>query len=322
MKSRSAGKDDWSENDEIGVQIGKAGKIGRYMLYAEGSVKRFINTIHWLNSDPATVYAWYPYEPVVDLSIADQSVPKAEIDFLTASAEGQTFESMVNLTFNHQMAKVSCKLLQGDGISDEEWATVKVSYAGYTRVSFDRYSVSGAQHGWITPDKNYEALLVPQDMSGRDFIKIDITVNVNGKIMPKTFIYKSADGNLMGGVHYSYTVKVSQDRIEVAPITASWNDSGTPQPADPAPFYVSLINVPEEQINEMSFSSNVTPMYGVNPGNGENGYYLFVKGNRFSISYDVTDANMLKGFNIINGGEYDSVVREIDEGQYIFNYYM
>lgn len=109
------------------------------------------------------------------------------------------------------MAKVSYTLEKGDGITDGDLNGAAVQIAGYTKASFSEGILTGTDDGWITPTAtDCEALLVPQDMTGKPLIKVSINDNY--------FIYtpdtKDA-GNLQAGCHYSYTITVKANGIEV-----------------------------------------------------------------------------------------------------------
>lgn len=108
------------------------------------------------------------------------------------------YKEIVNLNFEHQMSKVHCNLFKGDGITEADLATAKVSYYGFTSVTFSEDGLTGNNEEWITPGAGWEALLLPQNMTGKPFIKVDLTVTVNGVEIPKTLIYtpEAGRGNL------------------------------------------------------------------------------------------------------------------------------
>lgn len=223
MNTRAAGKDGWTDGDEIGVRIGTGDAAGRYKLTADGAVKETVTPVYWQNTAPATVTAWYPYESTREKDISDQSGGFAAIDFLTATADGQDYTSPVTLEFKHQMAKVSYTLVKGDGITDEELKGATVQIAGFTQASFSHGTLTGGTDGWITPTSDKDVLLVPQDMTGKPFIKVDI----NGK----AFIYTPStetDGKLQAGCYTTYTITVKRDEITVdAGRSAVWGSGGS-----------------------------------------------------------------------------------------------
>lgn len=178
MQTRSAGKDEWTDNDPIGVRIGDAGaKVGKYLVSQDGSTRPADDgeALYWQNTDPATITAWYPYKAKNDVDISDQKAGYTNFDYLTAIAENKSYENKgIELQFKHQMAKVVYTLNQGEGITQEELNNAKVSIAGYTKASFIGGELTGNADGWITPATGGEALLVPQDMTDRQFIKVTI----------------------------------------------------------------------------------------------------------------------------------------------------
>ena len=228
MATRTSGKDAWADGDEIGVRIGADGATGHYKLNANGSVKEIITPVYWQNTASATVTAWYPYGEQTNVDISDQSKGFADFDFLTATAEEQNYQSTVSLSFKHQMAKVSYTL-QGEGVTDEELQTAVVTLLGdATATSMDGVLEQADQtDGEITSCYNGDtrtgaALLVPQDMTNKPFIKVSINGN--------TFTYTpatAATGILTAGKVNTYTITVKADGIEVTTATGGeWNDSG------------------------------------------------------------------------------------------------
>ena len=228
MATRTSGKDAWADGDEIGVRIGADGATGHYKLNANGSVKEIITPVYWQNTASATVTAWYPYGEQTNVDISDQSKGFAAFDFLSATAEEQNYQSTVSLSFKHQMAKVSYTL-QGEGVTDEELQTAVVTLLGDATATFMDGVLEQADQtdGEITSCYNGDtrtgaALLVPQDMTNKPFIK----VSINGK----TFTYTpatAATGILTAGKVNTYTITVKADGIEVTTATGGeWTDSG------------------------------------------------------------------------------------------------
>ena len=228
MATRTSGKDAWADGDEIGVRIGADGATGHYKLNANGSVKEIITPVYWQNTASATVTAWYPYGEQTNVDISDQSKGFAAFDFLTATAEEQNYQSTVSLSFKHQMAKVSYTL-QGEGVTDEELQTAVVTLLGDATATFMDGVLEQADQtdGEITSCYNGDtrtgaALLVPQDMTNKPFIKVSINGN--------TFTYTpatAAAGILTAGKVNTYTITVKADGIEVTTATGGeWTDSG------------------------------------------------------------------------------------------------
>lgn len=239
-QSRAAGKDEWTYDgtEYIGVRIGADGNIGKYVIGAGGSAQpaSIDQTIYWQSTAPATVTAWYPHEAQTAKDITDQSKGYKDIDFLKATAENKRFNEKVELSFIHQMAKVSYTLKKGDGITDEDLKGAVVQIAGYTKASFSEGILTGMVDGWITPASNNDVLLVPQDMTGRPFIKVSINGN--------NFIYTPGEGaaNLQSGTHYIYTITVKKDGVEVnCQQGVEWTDNETSDTQSPV-FHIKTID--------------------------------------------------------------------------------
>lgn len=336
LASRAAGHDAWEDGDEIGIRIGTYPKVGHYTLNADGTVMSAENALDWQTTAPSTVKAWFPYvalDQSKTIEMDNQTAGLEPYDFLTAIAEDQVYTKTVNMNFKHQMAKVSCQLVKDDELSDAEFESAKVSIAGYTVASFSdgvltgSYKDGSSDNKWITPfyggQSDYEALIVPQDMTGKEFIKIEITARHNGNAVRKALIYTPDEGALQpqAGLHNKYKITVKKDRLEVQSIKASWEDDGDWHPAGPAVFHV---NIPQgDDIPTLTFSDNVK----------KEGNNLLVTGNRFSIYYEVTDDNndnLLKGFPISKTtGDSDNnkatrTVTKIAENKFIyeFSYYI
>lgn len=308
MNTRATGKDAWADGDEIGVRIGTDDATGCYELNSDGSVKEALTPVYWQSTASATVTAWYPCEAQNNVNIFDQSKGFANYDFLTATAEDQTYGTTVSLSFKHQMAKVSYTLVKGDNITDEDLEGATVILMGHPTATFVNGVLSPADpanNGEITScyesdSKTGAALLVPQNMTGQPFIK----VRINGK----DFTYTPSDenaGNLQAGCDNTYNITVKKDRIEVTGISGSWNDDITEGSAGEPVFRVYL---PGGHGQTLTFSENVE----------EKADYLEVEGNSFSISYAVTEQNRNKGFLIANGeGE---MKRTMNGETYTFTY--
>ncbi|MDE7381477.1 MAG: fimbrillin family protein, partial [Muribaculaceae bacterium] len=256
IKSRSECKDEWKEDDIIAVRIGDYPATGSYMLNADGTVKKSVNALAWLQPEDS-VKAWYPYvyhDNTLTRLLTDQSDGLVNYDFLGTETVTKHYKETVDFVFKHRMSKVICKLTPGEGISAEEFATAAISINGFTAANFNQGIVTpGGDNGLIkpffdaqssTPDSPvYEALLVPQDMTGKLLFQIDITVNVNGNLIPKTLTYQAdaASGQLDAGYYSTYTIVIQKDRLLVdPPVTASWNDDREPGASQPWRFKVVM----------------------------------------------------------------------------------
>ena len=139
-----------------------------------------------------------------------------------------------------------------------------------------------------------EAIVVPQDMTGKPLFK----VSINGSEL--TFIPETEScGNLESGTLYSFAITVHRDRIEASCISGAWNDQETTGPAEEAKTF--RVHMPADHGQTVTYSENVTM-----PDD-----YLEVDGNQFSISCLLTDDNSMMGFTITEGmGEMTRTVND------------
>lgn len=228
MQSRSVGKDAWSgDGSEIfGVRIGSDGRVAKYVITdAAGNAGAASGStpLYWDNTEKATVSAWLPCDAQTDVDISDQSAGYASFDYLAATAAGQSYMAPVSLQFTHKMTKVRCILKPGKGMTDVDIATATVRISGYRSVSFSEGTLTGAAFGWITPTaSDCEALIVPQNMIGKEFISI--TVGNHGYIYtPQT----DDAGFLKEGLTHVYSITVNATGIEVTEaVSSAWGDGG------------------------------------------------------------------------------------------------
>lgn len=233
-QTSAAGKDSWTGGEEIGVAVEGyiVGMPKTYVMDAAGNAtpKDADNVIYWRNTDEARVSAWSPSYinegPLVDIS--DQRGGYADFDVLRASGMGR-YDQAVNLRFYHRMAKVEVALTAGEGITQAELEGADVTLLGDPEAYFSKGMVGAADQsdGVIKPyydakTKKYEAVVVPQDMTGKPLIRIAIDKSV--------FTYTpdaEAAAHLKEGKRYAYAVSVRADGIDVRAVTgATWGYDG------------------------------------------------------------------------------------------------
>ena len=233
-QTRAGGKETWTGGEEIGVTV--EGYIGgmpkTYVMDASGNAvpKDAANTIYGKNTDEARITAWTP--PYIngspDVDISDQSGGYAAFDILYASAVGR-YGQTINLRFNHRMAKMEITLAAGEGVTEEEVEGATVTLLGDSEAYFSCGMVGAADQsdGEIKPyhdaaTKKYEAVVVPQYMTGKPLIRIAVGSDVF-TYTPDT----DAAGNLKSGKRYAYTITVKANGIEVQAATSgTWSDGG------------------------------------------------------------------------------------------------
>ena len=233
-QTRAGGKETWTGGEEIGVTV--EGYIGgmpkTYVMDASGNAvpKDDANAIYWKNTAEARITAWTP--PYIngspDVDISDQSGGYAAFDVLYASAVGR-YGQTINLRFNHRMAKMEITLAAGEGVTEEEVEGATVTLLGDSEAYFSCGMVGAADQsdGEIKPyhdaaTKKYEAVVVPQYMTGKPLIRIAVGSDVF-TYTPDT----DAAGNLKSGKRYAYTITVKANGIEVQAATSgTWSDGG------------------------------------------------------------------------------------------------
>ena len=233
-QTRAGGKETWTGGEEIGVTV--EGYIGgmpkTYVMDASGNAvpKDDANAIYWKNTAEARITAWTP--PYIngspDVDISDQSGGYAAFDVLYASAVGR-YGQTINLRFNHRMAKMEITLAADEGVTEEEVEGATVTLLGDSEAYFSCGMVGAADQsdGEIKPyhdaaTKKYEAVVVPQYMTGKPLIRIAVGSDVF-TYTPDT----DAAGNLKSGKRYAYTITVKANGIEVQAATSgTWRDGG------------------------------------------------------------------------------------------------
>ena len=233
-QTRAGGKETWTGGEEIGVTV--EGYIGgmpkTYVMDASGNAvpKDDANAIYWKNTAEARITAWTP--PYIngspDVDISDQSGGYAAFDVLYASAVGR-YGQTINLRFNHRMAKMEITLAAGEGVTEEEVEGATVTLLGDSEAYFSCGMVGAADQsdGEIKPyhdaaTKKYEAVVVPQYMTGKPLIRIAVGSDVF-TYTPDT----DAAGNLKSGKRYAYTITVKANGINVQSVgSGTWVANG------------------------------------------------------------------------------------------------
>ena len=214
IQTRVTADNNWSDGDEIGIQIGTSEEQqGKYTYAANDGSGTWSseNPVSWQEDQTADVTAWYPYYKKENADISNQADGYTQYEFLKAEETGQSSQQTVNLTFKHQMAKVMCRVKD----NYRYIRGAKVRFYGMPSVTFDKGVVTATgTRGEITPYSidyidltTYVALLAPQTIeSGQSFIE----VTANGK----TYRLKPADAiQLEAGKSYNYKITIG-DKVD------------------------------------------------------------------------------------------------------------
>lgn len=253
--TRSGGKDAWTGGEEIGVSMDGLLSPRKFVIEPGGSAKPIdaANAIWWKNADEARVTAWYPDIVNPALDISDQSGGYADFDLVWATAIGR-YDQEIVLQFKHRMAKIEFSLAAGEGITEEELAGASAKVLGDDEAYFSIGMIGAADKsdGEIAPyydsaTKKFEAVVVPQDMTGKPLIRIGLG--------GKTFAYTpetQSKGKLDAGTCHSYAITVKANGLEVeTPWGYDWSDGGE---ENVTPKQVQLFKADELKIGDYFYS--------------------------------------------------------------------
>lgn len=309
--TRATGKDAWTQNDEIAVSIGGSSDSKTYKINntSTGEMKPdgAENTLYWQKSQGQRIQAWFPVSATA--TISDQSSGFSSYDYLVSDGTYNYTASVVELPFKHQMAKVKYILQNGDGISASDFSSATVQIYGYTEVSFTNGALSGNTEGWITPHADREALVVPQQMQNKKFIKV--TIGADGAA--RDYYYTptgNTDANLEAGKQYTYTITVKKTGLEVT-VTGngvSWTDVSITD----TPNTTFQITAPTERVT-IAAASDATL-------SGSNGSYTLSGGNAITVTVDASGNSDKFLKDLPAKGIYDIKMESSTANRYIYTY--
>lgn len=284
--TRATADNTWNGAEEVAIQIGS--EVKKYTAANGGSLTIAENgtPFYWQTTSDITVNAWYPYNSgnkptAAELRVkANQSEGNnyQESDYLEAVNATVTFANK-QLAFKHRTAKVVVTLKAGDFVSDLTDAAVTfVNQTGVEGNSTEVTPKTETTNGAIT----YSALLIPQSMQGKQFIKVAVG-DKNYYYTPKGM----ENGDLRAGYVDNYTITVKQNGLSVVWQKGEQIDDT----AEEAIFKVHLA--------DFSKPAN-TIDYAVTAANGEpvtasNGVYTLA-GNELNISLSAAENYRLKTF--------------------------
>lgn len=258
--SRATSENSWDGAEQVAVEIGGLVKKHIADAYGELNVEAGISPWYWLsNSERKGVTAWHPYsssQPTSFSVLADQTTPtKYQASDMIYAVKQITFADQT-LIFQHLPAKLVVNLTAGEGITPAEVHSATVSLMNQATTSGEiaaNWNVAQVTAGseTITPDLSYtplgyniRALLVPQQMQGKRFIKVSI-----GKDAAKRDFYYTPtgvdDANLTAGKLHTLNLFVKSSGLEFSSSTVEqWDDTqtgegevGPPPPAKVGDYY-------------------------------------------------------------------------------------
>ena len=279
------GKTSWTVDDPVAISMdgGANHKVYKISDAGTGAMIPDGETLYW-SKQQENLAAWYPVNYIIgngggsEVNITDQSSGFGTLEnILHAPAQDYTYSNggSVAFTFRHALAKVKVALKKGDGIEESDLSNATVTFTGYTAGSWGYDGMTGSEgsNGEITPKTEtssggavtYTALVIPQQMQGKKFIKVTITMNG----VERDYYYTpagSTDANLEGGKQYNYTITVKKTGLQVESVTASWNDNAADDDAENATFKIHLdaFSAPENTSNYAVTDANGSSLTAIN----------------------------------------------------------
>lgn len=245
-QTRATTENRWEGGEVVNLRIKIGGMTWASFLDVDSDGKLITNDVGctWKSPDEEKeIYGIYrsPTASSLFSVLADQNNEGyQDSDYMVAPKICITVTSPdKTLVFRHVTAKVVVHLKKGNGVTDDELRTATVTFENLTCkggiIDSDngtaRQVTPGTDH--ITPNevtpaadgyvRTVRALLPPQNMSGRKFVKIVIG--------GKTFYYTPAAGeaNFFSGKMYEYRLTVTSEGIENIDME---EEGGTWQPVE------------------------------------------------------------------------------------------
>lgn len=229
--SRATSQNNWEGNELVAVKIGDV--IKGYNAGSDGKLTSE-TPFYWGDSNTSVdITAWYPYkegtEPTNFAVLANQNENGGfqQSDFVRAH-HNFSFSDQQALTFTHLPAKVQLNLINGQDVGEDDVKNAIVTFENVSLTSGNvvlsdgtvEAAVEENQTGTIIPQmlgtalggslRSVQALLVPQQMQGRQFVKVEIGEEVHYYIPTE-----EEEANLKAGYLYVYKVRVNKLSIEV-----------------------------------------------------------------------------------------------------------
>lgn len=207
---------------------------------------------------------WYVAATQTETATGTDELAYQRSDFLYAPEQDITYNpgqgTAVGLTFYHQTARVVVRLRKAGVVNDGNINDIHIrlgnaphgDYEMWNDGTFDASPINPAvrQYSGLRADEKglpsyvamkpvtgdapdgyarcYEALVIPQDMSGKHFIHVMIP-NAGGSFDGYYYIPASDEADLQGGYTYTYDIIASENgtlHVTVAPPIAGWTDNG------------------------------------------------------------------------------------------------
>ena len=253
--TRATVENTWTGNEKVAVKVGEDVKLYK----PSGNILQAVdvdNLFYWQKNTENVSACYLGTETYVISNIlptewtmqTDQSGDGyQQSDFLYAPEKAITFadRNKASLTFYHQTAKVVINIIKNEFVTSADQIT-DVSLVNMNRTADYAEPQNGNTTGtWsnfsnpaggITPKSlavvpnnpdniltSYAALVIPQDMEGKRFIRVTVYGN--------NYYYISTGGEakLQSGQQYTYNITVKNDYLEVTTATIDdgvWGSEG------------------------------------------------------------------------------------------------
>ena len=233
----------WRDADEIGVSESRFGFTNVPYVMTNGKFEPTRETIFFLDDEPTTFSAYYPYNAkggtltATTDSAAQQNQPA--IDFLYATgATASTHNPEVNFTddtdaggqdcsFHHCMSQISLTFEAGSGV---EFSTIQPE--SYTLSGLVLTGNFDIETGIAKADENAQEADLAMELDGalsssvilfpQTKASIGVTVVFNGNKYNATL--SIPEGTLKAGNNYTYTVTVRNMGLSIgSAVISDWN---------------------------------------------------------------------------------------------------
>ncbi len=251
----TADNSQWAGTEKVAIQLGNDaasyGEIKEYKAATDGELTPANNAapLYWRNTTE-TITAWYPYSTARPTSFTVQENQNTGDNYQTSdflyTTGTYTYKSSgaCALVFKHLPVKVVINLTNGDGINQDDLKNATVSLvsqsltSGAISTDWTVANLSGnaeiTSYALATPTTNYQktvqALLVPQDIANKKFIKV--TIGTVDDTRDYYFTPAADAAALAAGTQYTYNITVRKDKLEVVTLAGLWTDQTT-QGTDP-----------------------------------------------------------------------------------------
>ena len=315
--TRATPDNSWAGGEEVAIQIGS--EVKKYTAANDGSLTITENgtPFYWQTTSDITVNAWYPYSTtkptVAELRVkANQSEGNnyQSSDYLEAVDATVTFNTPAALIFKHRTAKVVVTLKAGEGVTDV--ANAAVTFVNQTGVDGGGTEVTPKTET-IAGVTTYTALVIPQQMQSKKFIKV--IIGADGAA--RDYYYTptgNTDANLEAGHQYNYTITVKKTGLDVTLTSndTSWTDESITGTSDTNVTYQITAPTTGVTIEKTEDTATLT--------NNGSGSYTLSDGNAITVTVDASSqsSKFLKGLPA--KGIYDITSGNYASGSYTYTY--